>query len=85
MNVDGSVAQILFPAAADGVEAFQGKAERINPHMAHGAVWIAGMLFDQLADGQPLGIRLVLRKSGDVFGRPRELFPQQNFANPVAA
>ena len=41
--------------AADGVEAFEGKAKRVDPHVALGAGRLGAVLLDQLPLGQPLG------------------------------
>ena len=73
VRVDRPVAQVLVAAAADGVEAFEREAERVDAPMADGALRVAAVLLDELADGQPLRGRFVLGQQRHVLGRTRQL------------
>ncbi len=85
LGVDRSAAQVFFAAPADGVEAFQGKAEGVDALVADRALRVAGMLLDQLPDRQAGHGAFVRRQRRHVFWRARQALAEQHFGNPIAA
>ena len=85
LGVDRAAAQIFFAAAADRVEAFQRKAEGVDPLMADRALRVAGMLLHQLPHRQTFQGGFVRRQRRHVLRRTRQTLAEQNFANPIAA
>ena len=82
-GVDRPVAEVLVAAPADRVEAFEREAERVDPLVAVGALGVAGVLLDELADGQARRRRLVVGELRDALRRPGQALAQQDLADPV--
>ncbi len=85
LRVDRPVGQVLVAPPADGVEAFQREAERIDAPMARRAAGVAGVLLDELPHGQAIGRGFILGQPRHVLRRLRQLLAEQHFADPVAA
>ena len=82
-GVNRRTRRVLIASAADGVESLQCESKRVDALVTLGTRHITAVTFDQLSLSQPFWNRL--GQGRHIFGRSRQLFTQQNFADPVAA
>src|SRR5262249_14969074 len=75
-RIDGPVAQVFVASPADGVEAFQREAERVDALMADCALGVCSVLRHQLPDGQSFCGGLVFGQARHVFWRTRQAFAE---------
>jgi len=53
--------------------------------VAVSAAFVAAVFFDELAFGEFFGGVFIVGERGDVFGRAREFFAEEDLGDPVAA
>src|SRR5206468_12828765 len=81
---DWPVAEVALAASADGVEAFERKAEGIDPLVANVTARVGAVLLGKLTHSE-IFRGFVVGQAGYIFRRFGQLVAEKHFGNPVAA